>query len=159
MKHLDLSERVLALDPAVRGIGAAERFRRSRGLVQMTLDAAGCLGADPPPSSQDLIDDARKTLDQRVTAAGQDGATETDLDLAGRLWQARVAGCKPAPDPDDPLGAGLGEGRGAVRARRKRSRVLLQGTMEIWKLDRQKKLPSARAASGVSRPLSGAWPA
>lgn len=103
-KHLDLSERVLALDPAVRGIGAPERFRRSRVLVQMTLDAAGCLGADPPPSSQDLIDGARKTLDQRVTAAGQDSATETDLDLAGRLWQARVAGCKPAPDPDDPLG-------------------------------------------------------
>jgi Flp pilus assembly protein TadD len=99
--RLDLLERVLALDPAVRGIGAAERFRRSRVLVQMTLDAAGCLG---PSAPQDLLDDARKTLDERVTAAGQDSATETDLDLAGRLWQARVAGCKPAPDPNDALG-------------------------------------------------------
>ena len=39
-----------------------------------------------------------------MSAAGQDQATETDLDLAGQLWQVRKSGCRPAPDPDDPLG-------------------------------------------------------
>jgi tetratricopeptide (TPR) repeat protein len=100
-KRLDLTSRVLALDPAVRAIGAAERFRRSRILVQMAFDAAACLGRN---SSQALLDDAEKTLKQRVSAAGQDDATETNLDLAGLLWQARKSGCRPAPDPDDPLG-------------------------------------------------------
>ena len=45
-RRLDLSNRVLALDPAVRGIGAAERFRRTRILLQMALDAAVCLGSE-----------------------------------------------------------------------------------------------------------------
>ncbi len=121
-KRLDLSSRVLALDPGVRGIGAAERFRRSRELVQMALDDAACLGANPAPSSndvarttepgragpteasQELLDDAQKALKERVNAAGEDEATETNLDLAMQLWQARKSGCQPAPDPDDPLG-------------------------------------------------------
>jgi tetratricopeptide (TPR) repeat protein len=103
-KRLDLVSRVLALDPAVRGIGTAERFRRSRLLVQMTLDSDACLGPNPAPVSQELLDDARRTLKARVSAAGQDEATEANLDLAGRLWHARISGCKPAPDPDDPLG-------------------------------------------------------
>ncbi len=100
-KRLDLSNRVLALDPAVRGIGAAERFRRSRELVQMTFDAAACMGPNPP---LELVDEAQKALKARVSAAGEDEATEANLDLAGQLWQARKSGCKPAPDPDDPLG-------------------------------------------------------
>lgn len=103
-KRLDVSTRVVALDPAVRGIGTAERFRRSRELVRMTLDAAACLGQNQPPLSRELLDGARKALKERVSAAGQDHATETNMDLAGQLWQARKSGCKPAPDPDDPLG-------------------------------------------------------
>jgi tetratricopeptide (TPR) repeat protein len=103
-KRLDLASRVLALDPGVRGIGAAERFRRSRVLVQMTLDAAACLGSNAPPLSQELIDDARATLKKRVSAASQDEAIEENLDLAAQLWQARKSGCQPPPDPDDPLG-------------------------------------------------------
>ncbi|HEY1757049.1 MAG TPA: tetratricopeptide repeat protein [Bryobacteraceae bacterium] len=99
-KGLDLSSRVLTLDPAVRGIGAAERFRRSRILLQMALDAGACV--NPPP--EDLLDQAEKTLKERVNLDGQYNATETNLDLAGQLWQARIAGCKPAPDPSDPLG-------------------------------------------------------
>jgi tetratricopeptide (TPR) repeat protein len=98
-KRLDLASRVLALDPAVRGIGAAERFRRSRILLQMTVDAGACLD-----SNQELLDDAQKTLKGRVIPAAEDEATETNVDLAGKLWQARVSECKPAPDPNDPLG-------------------------------------------------------
>jgi tetratricopeptide (TPR) repeat protein len=96
-KGLDRSTRVLALDPAVRGIGAAERYRRSRVLVQMTLDAAACLPA------QGLFDDAQKALKQAVSPAAEDAATEANLDLAGQLWQARKSGCSTAPDPNDPL--------------------------------------------------------
>jgi tetratricopeptide (TPR) repeat protein len=99
-KGLDLSRRVLALDPALRGIGAAERFRRSRVLVQMALDAGACLSQP----SEALLDEAQKALKERVSPDGQDTATETNLDLAGQLWQARISGCKPAPDPADPLG-------------------------------------------------------
>jgi tetratricopeptide (TPR) repeat protein len=103
-KRLDLASRALALDPAVRGIGAAERFRRSQVLVEMTLEAAACLGPNPPTALQEQLDDAHNEVKQSAGAAAQDRATETNLDLAGRLWQARKSGCQPAPDPEDPLG-------------------------------------------------------
>ena len=103
-KRLDLASRALDLDPAVRGIGAAERFRRSQVLVEMTLEAASCLGPNPPAALQQLFDDARKALKERAGTAAQDGATETNLDLAGELWRARRSGCQPPPDPDDALG-------------------------------------------------------
>jgi tetratricopeptide (TPR) repeat protein len=104
-ERLDLCNRVLALDPAVRGIGAAERFRRSRVLVQMTLDAAACLGLNSP---QELIDEGHQAIKQRVGAADY-AATEANLDLAGKLWTARLSGCSPAPDPQDPVGLVLGK--------------------------------------------------
>lgn len=103
-KRLDLASRALDLDPAVRGIGVAERFRRSQALVEMTLEAAACFGANPTTPQQKLLDEARNALKQRAGATAQDGATETNLDLAGQLWQTRKSGCQPPPDPDDPLG-------------------------------------------------------
>ena len=104
-ERLDLCNRVLALDPAVRGIGAAERFRRSRVLVQMTLDAAACLGLNSP---QELIDEGHQAIKQRVGAADY-AATEANLDLSGKLWTARLSGCGHAPDPEDPVGLVLGK--------------------------------------------------
>ena len=45
-KRLDLASQVLALDPMLRGLGAAERYRRTRKLVELALnDVNQCAGA------------------------------------------------------------------------------------------------------------------
>lgn len=93
--RLDLCERVLALDPTRRGLDPAERFRRSHALLEMTLNAV------QPCSSSELVDQARKALDAKVTSARRDARAEADLDLAEELWQARAPGC--GVPPQDPL--------------------------------------------------------
>jgi len=97
--RINLCNQILALDPTGRGLDAEERFRRSRALLKMTLDAAApCLGS----SSADLAESARKSLDAKVAAYRREGSAEADLDLAEKLWQARSSSC-PAPSKDDAL--------------------------------------------------------
>lgn len=90
-QRLDLSNRVLMLDPARRGLDQAERFRRSRELLDMTVHALEAC-SNPPD-----LEPARKSLAARVPAGKLDSAAEADLDLAEQLWQARTAACGPAP--------------------------------------------------------------
>lgn len=102
-KGLALSNQIMEMDPSRRGLGAAERFRESRKLLEMTVDAASaCFGTAPPENEKDLLDEARKRTAERVIAANQDVASETDIDLAEKLWQARKSACAP-PAADDPL--------------------------------------------------------
>lgn len=97
-RKLDLSNRVLALDPTRRGLDAAERLRRSRALLEMTVNAVGSCSSSP------AVDDARKTLQERSSLARQEARAEAELDLAEQLWQARPPGCGPPPgQTGDPL--------------------------------------------------------
>lgn len=97
--RINLCNQILALDPTRRGLDTEERFRRSRALLQMALDAAApCLGA----GSADLLENSRKSLDARVAPSRREDSAEAALDLAEKLWQARSSTC-PAPSPDDPL--------------------------------------------------------
>jgi tetratricopeptide (TPR) repeat protein len=100
-----LCDEVLALDPSLRGLSAAERFRRSRKLVELTWNAASqCFNAIPQNQPrQDLLDRGGKALKQRVLIAHESEETETNLDLAEQLWQSRRTTCKPAASPNDPL--------------------------------------------------------
>ena len=101
VQKLDLCNRILALDPARRGLDPAERFRRSRVLLEMTAAAV------EKCSNSGLLERAKKrAVEERVTAARQDAAAEADVDLAEELWQAREPGCGASNDrtsPDDPL--------------------------------------------------------
>ncbi len=92
---LELCNRVLALDPTRRGLDPAERLRRSRALLEMTVNAvAAC-------SPTALLDPARNLLEQRANATRQDASAEADLERAEQLWQARAPGC--GPGSNDPL--------------------------------------------------------
>lgn len=89
-ERLDLSNRVLALDPSRRGLDPAERLRRSRALLEM---ASNALSACSPAA---LLDKAKKALQTKLIPARRDEAAgEADLDLAEQLWQARTPGCGP----------------------------------------------------------------
>jgi tetratricopeptide (TPR) repeat protein len=97
-QKLDLSNRVLALDPTRRGLDPAERLRRSRALLEMTVNAVGTC------STSAAVEEARKSLQERASAARQDARAEAELDLAEQLWQARPPGCGPPPgQTSDPL--------------------------------------------------------
>ena len=99
-KRLDLCNQVLALDPTRRGLDPEERYRRSRKLLDMSLDEANRCAANAP----DLLDQARKTAKRVVPASRQSEAAEMNLDLAEQIWQARKKNCpQTAAGPEDPL--------------------------------------------------------
>ena len=103
-KNLDLCDELLTLDPTLRGIGQEERFRRSLKLVELTQgETSQCAGPNPAPELQGLLDTAAKALKAHVRAARQAVASESNLDLAEQLWQARRKECKPPPATDNPL--------------------------------------------------------
>ena len=104
LQRLALCNELLMLDPTVRGLGPMERFRRSVKLVNLTLDETNpCVGPNPPPETQELLDKASKVLKARVTAARQTEVSESNLDLAERLWQVRQKECKSPPAANNPL--------------------------------------------------------
>jgi len=102
-QRLTLCNELLKLDPTIRGLGPAERFRRSLKLAELTLDETRqCIGPNPSPELQALLDIAANALQAHV-GARQAEAYDSDLDLAEQLWQARKKECKSPPAKDDPL--------------------------------------------------------
>ena len=88
---------MLALDPTQRGLSTAEQFTRSTKLLDLERNAVlPCLGAASGELS-DLIQSTEKNLKQRVPVARQGPAMEANLDLAGKLWNARPQNCATAP--------------------------------------------------------------
>jgi tetratricopeptide (TPR) repeat protein len=103
-ERLDLADRVLMLDPSIRGLSSAERFRRSRELLALTLEETSqCTAPAPSPEWQQLSDQARKDLNERIRISRQDAASEDNLDLAEQLWQMRKTVCKAPAGSRDPL--------------------------------------------------------
>ena len=89
-----LCERVLELDPTLRGLRAADRYERSRRLLAAAVSAVGsCQG---PPSHADfspLLRQARQVLASSRRPPSLSDATDRNTDLAARLWAARPQGC------------------------------------------------------------------
>ena len=101
--RLQLVERILAVDPAARGLSPRERYERSRKLVEAALGSLDeCLGttkgATPGPV-EELSNAARKLLLRPAKGGGAD----ENIALSERLWDARTGLCGPSKTPDDPL--------------------------------------------------------
>ena len=62
-----------------------------------------CIGQNPSPELRGLLDKAGKALKAHVGAAHQSEVSESNLDLAEQLWQARKKECKSPPAGDSPL--------------------------------------------------------
>jgi Flp pilus assembly protein TadD len=113
-ERLTLLERVLALDPTLRGLPAAERYRRSRQVLERTNFYIGrCanplgeqLPGPPEPRPQavgDLFTTARDRLRQQRRPEDLTAATEANLLLAENLWSLRGQVCRGIWDEDDVL--------------------------------------------------------
>jgi tetratricopeptide (TPR) repeat protein len=97
-RELALCERILELDPAVRGLGPAERYRRSAALLQSILGTAEqCLPkVGQPADAQSLrtwADTARQLLARHPARRSYDDAAESDLSLAEAMWGASQKLC------------------------------------------------------------------
>jgi CIC family chloride channel protein len=104
-QQLALCERILELDPAVRGIGPAERYRRSAALLQAALARAEqCLPKIGQPadaqSFRTWADTARQSLARHPARRSYDSAAESDLSLAEELWAASQKLCGAASGLD-----------------------------------------------------------
>src|SRR5271157_1415662 len=95
-QQLALCERILELDPTVRGISPAERYRRSDALLGAALGRAEqCRMVDQPS-----VDRARQLLSRQPARGSYDTAAESDLSLAEELWAASQRLCGAASGID-----------------------------------------------------------
>jgi Tfp pilus assembly protein PilF len=102
-QRLDLCNELLLLDPTVRGLDSAERYRRSVKLVELTLAEVNRCTASETPEVQELFDKAKTALEAKVKPARENETAEANLDLVAQLWQIRKKECKAAPAADSPL--------------------------------------------------------
>jgi len=110
-RRLELCGQVLEMDPTRRGLGAAERYRRSRKLIELALESASrCAGSVPPAALRELAEKAQAALGRRIRASQMDDATEADIALAEDLWQTGRKDCKKAvTQAEEPLALVLAE--------------------------------------------------
>jgi tetratricopeptide (TPR) repeat protein len=102
-QRLDECDQLLQLDPTLRGIDSAERYRRSVRLVELTSEKLGeCLTQKQPAELQPLLDKAAAALNTNASISRRSEDAEANLDLAEQLWQACKKECN-EPVVDSPL--------------------------------------------------------
>ena len=102
-KKIAIGDRVLAMDPTMAGLHAAERYRRSRDLLSAVLAAEDqCQAAHPEAALSDSLtaglDSARKQLAQQRLPASYGDATDDYLSLVKQLWSVRPQVCVSGSD-------------------------------------------------------------
>jgi tetratricopeptide (TPR) repeat protein len=96
-QRLDLSNQVLSLDPAQRGLSREEQYQRSLKILELTVTSAtSCLASPLSANTRDLIDSANEALKQRIHAAQSAEAMEKNMQMAEKIWQIRRTECKAA---------------------------------------------------------------
>ncbi len=100
-KKADLCERIMALDPTLRGLSGQDRFERSRELLSGTLAELRACAAVPEDVKRDV---AQAALARTGRPASWSDAAEANISAAEQLWPERLKVCAAAPDADDPIG-------------------------------------------------------
>ena len=104
-ESMELAGKVMALDPTPRRLESSEKYRRSMELLGLTEDAAkSCVAGDKPPDElQPLLDSAESFKKKKASGLMANESAEARLDLAEKLWHARLKLCPSAPGPNDAL--------------------------------------------------------
>jgi CIC family chloride channel protein len=107
-ERLELIDRILALDPTLRGLSAAERYRRSVKLLEAALvSVEECLGTSQGREltpARELAGSARQALLRRVPPRSHSDVAEENVERSVRLWKAREDVCGPPGQDATPLG-------------------------------------------------------
>ncbi len=99
-QQLALVDKIVALDPTLRGLRSAERYARSLKLLEGSLGGLEqCLAVDGPPNAAltDTIEKAHNVLSSRRRPRLLENGTESNITLAEQLWVAHQQSCKAAP--------------------------------------------------------------
>ena len=103
-KRLDAAAQILALDPMRRGLGAAERYRRSQAVLARVLDVLDrCSAATLPATLKGQMDAARRLLVKGRRPPSYSDAVENNTSVAEQLWTAGAQACGSMPPADTPL--------------------------------------------------------
>jgi len=103
-KRLDAAAQILALDPMRRGLGAAERYRRSQAVLAGVLDVLDrCSAATLPATLKGQMDAARRLLVKGRRPPSYSDAVENNTSVAEQLWTAGAQACGSMPPADTPL--------------------------------------------------------
>jgi tetratricopeptide (TPR) repeat protein len=89
-KRAHLCDRILALDPTLRGLSAAERYKRSQAILSGVLE-------ETLACNLGVSDDVKAAQSSRRRPA------EKNIALAERLWSERLKSCPDKPAADDPV--------------------------------------------------------
>lgn len=91
-------ERVLRLDPFVRGLSSAERRRRSVGLIEETLRAfQSCAPRPYDRRTSALVEQAEGVVRRATRGRPPAAAVDENLAIADALWARRADTCPPDP--------------------------------------------------------------
>ena len=103
-KRLEAATQILDLDPMRRGLGAAERYRRSQEVLAAVLDVLDqCSPAALPAKLKGQMESARKLLAKGKRPPSYGDATENNTSVAEQLWTAGTTVCGSMPAADAPL--------------------------------------------------------
>jgi tetratricopeptide (TPR) repeat protein len=98
-QRLELCDRAILLDPSIRGLGAADRLRRSLRLLQsIEEETRACAGENPRAQLADLFTRADQARRDQVRRSEENERADADLELAEQLWHSGRAGCKSSGD-------------------------------------------------------------
>ena len=93
-QRLNLSNQVLALDPAQRGLSREEQYQRSLKILELAVArATECLASPMSATTRDLIDSANSILRKRTHPTRQVEAMDKNMQLADMIWQIRRSEC------------------------------------------------------------------
>jgi CIC family chloride channel protein len=99
-QRLALVDKILALDPTLRGLGSVERHSRSLKLLEGSLGALEqCIAVEGSPTGavKDAIDKAHAVLSARRRPRSFGDAAEANIALAEQLWAGHEQSCRDAP--------------------------------------------------------------
>lgn len=97
----DLADEMAGLDPTLRLLSSAEKFRRSVRILELARDALARCQADA--QSRGLLDEADKELKAKVRRNITNELAEERLMLAEQLWQQRKSNCASSGSGDEAL--------------------------------------------------------
>ena len=100
-RRIEVCDRILALDPTLKGLTAQARFARSREILEGVLNA--WMGCTLPGVAAANVVSAREELASKGRPRSWSNAAESNLDLAKRIWTVHQGSCSQGAAPDDPL--------------------------------------------------------
>jgi tetratricopeptide (TPR) repeat protein len=107
-KRLEVTADVLALNPAIRGLSARERYLRSALILERAVSGLeSCIAANPGSpvvkQAQQLLNTARQRLAQRQRRSSAAGSVDENVSLAEQLRETRKLLCGPEGVQDEAL--------------------------------------------------------